>query len=232
VCAHINFITLIILTPPPRSYATLGLGPRWRETHSNSSGRPCSPGHRRLGRVPVPDHDHPAAFPRPQSNAINHGAARCIRTVDQFSGGCGLRPVASARSETQDAAHVDARSGRSRQNDERALTHGATCERGAPAASPSSSRPRVRLPSEPPRGCHGCPKMPLPACSRPSPVQQSSRPGTCGNPSRVAFTRWYRCRPPGTQTESPALRKDRQGPPPFSLFYPVALLPREWLAVW
>ena len=72
---------MMLPPPPPRSYATLGLGPRWRETHSNSSGRPCSPGHRRLGRVPVPDHDHPAAFPRPQNNAINHGAGRCVRSV-------------------------------------------------------------------------------------------------------------------------------------------------------
>lgn len=233
MCAHINFITIIILTPAPRSYATLGLGPS-PQVEGDSSGRPCSPGHRRLGRVrvPVPDHDHPAAFPRPQNNAINHGAGRCVRSVGRSILRWLRTQTCGERAKRDAGRRARGRTQWPQQAKRRASTHGATCERGAPAASPSSSRPRVRLPSEPPRGCHGCPKMPLPACSRPSPVQQSSRPGTCGNPSRVAFTRWYRCRPPGTQTESPALRKDRQGPPPFSLFYPVALLPREWLAVW
>jgi hypothetical protein len=223
----------IILTPAPRSYATLGLGPS-PQVEGDSSGRPCSPGHRRLGRVrvPVPDHDHPAAFPRPQNNAINHGAGRCVRSVGRSILRWLRTQTCGERAKRDAGRRARGRTQWPQQAKRRASTHGATCERGAPAASPSSSRPRVRLPSEPPRGCHGCPKMPLPACSRPSPVQQSSRPGTCGNPSRVAFTRWYRCRPPGTQTESPALRKDRQGPPPFSLFYPVALLPREWLAVW
>lgn len=225
MCAHINFITIIILTPAPRSYATLGLGPSSLERPPLLPWSPSSG----PGPGPGPGSRSPLRVPRPQKQR-NQPRRRPVRT-DGRSILRWLRTQTCVERAKRDAGRrARGRTQWPRQAKRRASTHGATCERGAPAASPYSPSPdppsfgtSTRVP---------VPRMPLPACSRLSPVQQSSRPGTCGNPSRVAFTRWYRCRPPGTQTESPALRKARQGPPPFSLFYPVALLPREWLAVW